>query len=260
MKYEYAIYVTCIFLIISTIIIFFKLGHYLKKEQFKGNDEKITIQDKYITSFNWNKQIPNTIYQTYKTNQISRKMYERTVDIVLDLNSNCNYKFYSDEKINTFIQDEYDIHVLNIFNKLTIGAAKGDLFRYLILYKFGGIYCDLDNVVTKSFEKYLRDDDKFVVLRNENDRIDMHVFCVIPKHPLLKQIIDKTLYNIEHYTGTQKTGHVTGPFMYRPIVEEYMRHNSDVRVVDENHIVNKMREKIKKYEKDYVYWGIIKKI
>jgi mannosyltransferase OCH1-like enzyme len=150
--------------------------------------------------------------------------------------------------------------VLNTFNKLTIGAAKGDLFRYLILYAYGGIYCDLDNVVKTSFETYLRDDDKFVVCLNENGRIDMHVLCVIPKHPLLKMIIDKTLHNIEHYDGTKKTGNVTGPFMYRPIVHRYMQSNSDVRIVNYKNILHEDKARIKQFDKEYVYWGVHKSI
>lgn len=208
----------------------------------------------------WNKLIPNTIYQTYKSNEIPYSLYNETIKNIWDLNTNCKYEFYSDERIKSFLRDEYNQNILNTFNKLTIGAAKGDLIRYLLLYKYGGIYCDLDNVLIDSFDNYLNKDDKFVVIRNTNKRIDMHIVCVIPKHPLLKNIIDQTLYNINHYKGQKKTGHVTGPFMYRPIIYEYMKKHDDIRIVDEHTIMKTNRIRIKQHDNTYVYWGSNKKI
>jgi mannosyltransferase OCH1-like enzyme len=224
-------------------------------------DTPVIVLDTYNSTISrWNKHIPNVIYQTYKTNEVSHNMYFNMLKPTIDLNPQCRYEFYSDKRIRKFIQTEYGHDILNTFNSLTVGASKGDLFRYLILYKYGGIYCDIDNVLKIPFSKILTNEDKFLMLQNENDRMDMHVACVAPNHPIMRKLIDKTIENIKNYTvSSSKTGNVTGPFMYREIIKEYMKHNTDIRLINYKAII-KEKIPIKRFDKTYKYWGVTKSI
>lgn len=48
--------------------------------------------------------------------------------------------------IKTFLLKEYSESHLNLFNYIKDGPIKADFFRICILYKYGGIYSDIDNI------------------------------------------------------------------------------------------------------------------
>ena len=43
------------------------------------------------------------------------------------------------------------------------GAIKADIFRYAVLYVFGGVYIDLDSVLSASLDQYLKPGDNFIL-------------------------------------------------------------------------------------------------
>ncbi len=49
------------------------------------------------------------------------------------------------------------------------GAAKADLFRYLVLYKEGGVYLDIKSTCIYSLDTVIRADDRFIVTQWQND-------------------------------------------------------------------------------------------
>lgn len=84
--------------------------------------------------------IPKTIYLThYNDKVIPEKVW-------LKLNSFASdyvIKYFNDEQCETFIRQYFDSKIVSIFKNLRTGAHKADLFRYCILYKFGGVYLDI---------------------------------------------------------------------------------------------------------------------
>jgi mannosyltransferase OCH1-like enzyme len=85
--------------------------------------------------------IPKTVYQTYKTEST---IPENEIPYVKTWrNSKYKYEFYDDEKLYSFIKNEFpqfNDAILNFVRKIEIF----DIWRYLILYKYGGIYADTD--------------------------------------------------------------------------------------------------------------------
>jgi len=58
-------------------------------------------------------------------------------------NPTFNCQLYDISEATEFIKDNFDVSILNAFNKLKPYAYKSDLFRYCYLYKNGGIYVDI---------------------------------------------------------------------------------------------------------------------
>ena len=68
--------------------------------------------------------------------------------------------FLSDEDCATFIEEEYGEYYFNLYNKIKPGAYKSDLWRYMILSKYGGIYGDFSQVMVMKFDDIIKDIDR----------------------------------------------------------------------------------------------------
>lgn len=94
--------------------------------------------------------IPKIIHQTWKTNNLPNdfKLWSNTWKI---LNPDYIYKFYDDDDCLLFINNNYP-EFINLYNNL-IPIQKSDVFRYLILHKYGGFYADMDTICYRSIEQ-----------------------------------------------------------------------------------------------------------
>lgn len=93
-------------------------------------------------TLHYDQKIPKIIWQTMKKNQVPALMKEY-VDSWIELNPEYEYRFHDDDDIAKFIQTDFPEFVEG-YHKLKYGASKADLWRYLIIYKYGGVYADMD--------------------------------------------------------------------------------------------------------------------
>ena len=95
------------------------------------------------------KEIPKIIIQTWKNKDTSR--FKALQDSVKNYNPDFEYKFFTDEDIETFLKENYPSYLI-IYNQLPIKIMKIDFFRYIAVYHYGGFYLDLDVECHKSLE------------------------------------------------------------------------------------------------------------
>ena len=86
--------------------------------------------------------IPLNLFQTWHTLDLPPKM-KNSVELLKRQNPEFTYYLYDDKMCRDFIEQNYDKDVLYSFDKLKPGAYKSDLWRYCVLYKYGGIYLDI---------------------------------------------------------------------------------------------------------------------
>jgi mannosyltransferase OCH1-like enzyme len=87
-------------------------------------------------------EIPNNIFQTWHTKKLPIRMLQ-SINKIRTLNPRFRYYLFDDNDCREFIKQNFDKEVLNAYDKLIPGAYKADLWRYCILYKYGGIYIDI---------------------------------------------------------------------------------------------------------------------
>ena len=95
--------------------------------------------------------IPKVIYQTWYKKDLPYNIL-KIKEKMLSLNKDYKYLLFDDNDIELFIKENYDFDTLKAFNMLNVGAAKADLWRYLILYKNGGVYLDLDSEICSNLD------------------------------------------------------------------------------------------------------------
>jgi hypothetical protein len=159
-----------------------------------------------------------------------------------------------------FIKESYDNEILSAYEKLNVGAAKADLWRYLILYKNGGVYLDMDSVIYSNLNSLIKDDDTAIISRENNLNLFVQ-WCLIfnKKHPILGNTIKKVISNIKDGKGTTILN-ITGPSVYSEAIRETLKpleldpYNSTDDIFN-NKIKNKKFEKIKCRLYSYDYEG-----
>ena len=90
-------------------------------------------------------KIPKKIFQTWSTTNISPG-FQQIVDLWKILNPEYEYCFYDNNDCDIFIKENFDERIYNAYCKIIPGAFKADLWRYCVLYKYGGVYVDIDTL------------------------------------------------------------------------------------------------------------------
>ena len=154
--------------------------------------------------------IPKIIYQTWKDKNLSSNLL-KIRDNIIKLNPDYKIILYDDKEIDEFIKLNFDEYVYNAYSKLNIGAARADFWRYCILYKFGGIYLDLDSEILKPLDELIDENDQAIVTREHNKGCFNNWIMIFQKdHPILLETINNCCYNIINKT-TDNIAQLTGP-------------------------------------------------
>jgi mannosyltransferase OCH1-like enzyme len=89
----------------------------------------------------YNCVIPQNIFQTWHTKSLPPLMFS-AIKRIKKHNPNFSYKLFDDIECREFIKNNFKSDVLYAYDSLIPGAYKADLWRYCVLFKYGGIYLD----------------------------------------------------------------------------------------------------------------------
>jgi len=224
---------------------------------FKGIKEhkEFAVTGTFIAKFD-NEFIPKTIWQTYKDpfNNLQPYMIE-SIDTWKSLNPDYEYRYMDDNQAKEFILNEYGQDWLDIFNALPVGVMRGDLWRYMIIYKYGGVYADLDTRCNEPISKWMTNKYSMIVCP-ENDRdFCQWTFAASAGHPVLKSVLDYIKqkltnpdYNKQHFVHEH-----TGPVAWSHGILKALNMEYGINLIDDYQKINNS-EKGKEY-RFYLYGG-----
>ncbi|GAI87504.1 unnamed protein product, partial [marine sediment metagenome] len=153
-----------------------------------------------------------------------------------------------------FIRENYPEYY-EIYQEIETPVQKADLWRYLIIYHYGGWYCDMDIYGYWSFgdinipRKY-GDRKDLLIVEKENPvpfrsgktcpRLPQYAqywFGATPKHPVLLKVIQRVVRQLKYKEdfrreGDEETLYLTGPVPFTDAIQKYMNH--DVLVLESN--------------------------
>jgi mannosyltransferase OCH1-like enzyme len=163
------------------------------------------------------------IYQIWIQNEyVSKNMYNAVQEIIQN-NKDFNYKLLTNDKIIELIKDEQEFPLLlKTYNRLIPYAYKSDLIRYYILYKYGGVYIDIDFVSIYGIKELYDNFD--IVLCKDLDSYKMYnaFICTKKGNLFFKFVIENIMNNIENnkqdYEGDLD---ITGPKLLARCFKKY---------------------------------------
>jgi hypothetical protein len=184
--------------------------------------------------------IPRRLHQIYLSGEPPAPL-RANVDALRALNPSWDHRLYNAAAAERFIADEYGPAILRRYRAIApgYGAARADLFRYLLIYRLGGVYLDVKSGADEPFDAVLGPDDAFIVAQWDNAPGGTHFNTALhpelrevaggefqqwhviaaPGHPFLRAVIERVLHLIDSY-NPYRVGvglnviRVTGPIPY----------------------------------------------
>ena len=175
--------------------------------------------------------IPKIIHQTWKTKDIPNE-WLTAQESIKNIYKDYKHILWTHDSMNKFVNDEYPTFY-KTYISYTYDIQRCDAFRYLVLYKYGGIYFDLDVICKKEIPLLLLNKD-FVLAENIGSALysgktyTNALFIVIPKHPFIKYCIDNLAEYQNSWSLFGKHLHVmnsTGPIFLSKMINNYGLHN-----------------------------------
>ncbi len=213
-----------IILIVIIVILIYFLN---KKERFQDYNSDILLteplNDIHTININTNNNpyIPKNIYLTWETSDMDKmppKMKE-SIELLQKVNNDCNVYIFNNDQCYNFIKKYFIKEVSDTYNNLIPGAYKADLWRYCILYKFGGIYQDIKYQPINNF-KYsdlLFDDKEYYVRDRDVGGSGVYNALLIckPKNQILLKCINKIIENCKKKYYGMSALEPTGPLLMK---------------------------------------------
>jgi hypothetical protein len=178
--------------------------------------------------------IPKIIWQTYKDDlDGASDQLKKCVNSWVVNNKGYEHRYYNDYDAGQLILKDYGPDWYDLFNTVPLGVIRADIFRYLVIYKYGGIYSDIDTVCKIPIDNWITGPDKYkkdysAIFAAEivgkdiliGDRICQWTFAATPNHPIFKNIVDnvynalKTIKWDEVTDMVEAIHYVTGPNIF----------------------------------------------
>ena len=167
--------------------------------------------------------IPKNIFQTHKSYEFLAKnpqLYQAAFSWYK--HKGFNYKFYTDKECDVFMQDNFP-NLYSIYRLLSLPVMKADLWRYCVVYKYGGIYADVDTKLLQSPEIFIKNKDLVAAPENAN-RMCQWAFSAPAGSPILKSIIDHVVFQCRTNAdrGKDFVLNLTGPGAFTNGIRRYM--------------------------------------
>lgn len=184
--------------------------------------------------------IPKNIYQTCPDKNNLNDLFIQNIQKIREINPDWGYQLFDHKDRRDFILSHYGKEYLITYDSIhpDYGAAKADFFRYLLIYKIGGVYIDLKSTTHKPLSAGIKNDERYLLSHWDNSengkyrgagiwpkygvKNEFQQWHIIaePNHPYLKKVIEVVKDNIDHYNpfkhGTSRIGtlRTTGPIPY----------------------------------------------
>ena len=167
--------------------------------------------------------IPKKIHQVWWGGEFPDK-YKRIRDTWLEKNPDWEYKLWTDADI-----CDFGLENIDNYNKINNLGAKSDIFRYEILYRYGGLYIDTDFECIKSFNDLI-----YLDLFSGTGHVDApEVFNGLiackPGHELIRELIDDI--KVFSTNNFDEIISLTGPKYFSMKLFKYIQNNPSDRIV-----------------------------
>ena len=176
-------------------------------------------------------KIPFLLFQTWHTKELPFEM-KKNRDLIISQNQEFVHFLFDDNDCREFIKTSFDASILEAYDTLVPGAYKADLWRYCILYTYGGIYLDIKFTMHSSFSLVTLTDKEYFVrdLYSSGNGIYNGLMVCYPKNPILQKCILSIVENVKKkYYGVNALS-PTGPMLLKSFFSESDRQKFELHL------------------------------
>lgn len=205
-------------------------------------------------------RIPRLLFQTFSQGELPPAL-ARNVEEMRAANPGWTYRLFDGAERRAFILEHYGRGVLALYDQIgeDYGAARADLFRYLLLYRTGGLYLDVKSRFERPIDDVVDGSEGFILSQWRNGPGEPHQgwglhpeladvpggefqqwhVIAAPGHPFLRAVVERVLRGIQLYTargvdvGWTGVLRLTGPIAYTQAIAPLLGGYPHRRVADE---------------------------
>ena len=158
------------------------------------------------------RSIPRIIFRSHEEDLADlNPKFTEIFSNVLQKNINYSMVYFSEAERIQFIKAFYPQY-LKDYSALVPGAFRSDVWRLLILYRYGGIYSDLSIQYIQKIDDIVRMDDEFVGVIDLDPKTILNCFiAAYPQHPLILKMIEIVMDNVRNRRYNCQFLDITGP-------------------------------------------------
>jgi mannosyltransferase OCH1-like enzyme len=214
---------------------------------------KDAINQAFIPDFELGYSYPKKVFQTYHSKELPADLLA-SHNKFKEMNPDWEFILFDDNEIESYITKNFP-SLLTFYQSINFeyGAARADFFRYLLMYKEGGIYLDIKSSFSIPLNDLVINKTGFVLSHWDNEvrgekhfRFGMHpeisykrgeyLQCVIVTpsgHSYLRAVIENLICQIQYYDekihGVGRFGvlRVTGPIMFTNAISRIKDYRKD---------------------------------
>ena len=198
---------------------------------------EITITEKEVDdqSIKMSLSIPKRIFQTHKSVQYirSKPQLQNAINSWRRHVPEFGYHFYTNEMCDVFMKTDmvelFGESIYEAYNKLPMAVMKADLWRYCVIYKFGGIYADADTICKCNPNIFTMYDTMLVCAPENSTNLCQWCFAAPANSPILKSVIELSIERIlemHEIKGEHVIHLLTGPSVFTDGIETYLQENN----------------------------------
>ena len=216
----------------------------------------VTDYDALLPQIPFQEKIQRVIFQTTKDKNTLSGPIRENIERIRQMNPDWEYRLFDDADIEQYILQHYGEKIGDFYHRIDAhyGAAKADFFRYLVVYREGGVYLDIKSTVDKPLSEVIREDDVYLLSYWNNlpgkghesfghypglpdyverGEIIQWYIAAAAGHPLMRKVILQVLYKIDHYNpyvngvGWMGTVSTTGPITYTTVIWNALNESPD---------------------------------
>ena len=185
--------------------------------------------------------IPLLIYQSWPSDILPNSVKNNIENIKLN-NPEFTHYLYNDDMSRDFISNNFNSDILYAYDSIIPYAFKSDLWRYCILYKYGGIYLDIKYTCCNNFKFIDLIDKEYFCNDNINSNNGIYNGLIIckPKNHIMLKCIYKVLENIDNLFYSNNGLSISGSLMMTSMVPKNIIHSFVLNYTSDTINGNKM--------------------
>jgi mannosyltransferase OCH1-like enzyme len=185
-----------------------KINNINKMNTFKLKNSGFKLKEKY------NSIIPKNTFTCWHTKDLPPKMLEN-YNKMKEENPEFNHYLFDEDDCRKFISENFDETILNAYNSLIPCAYKSDLWRYCVLYKYGGIYFDIKYRTVNGFKLLALTEKEYFVRDAPTSFNGVYnaLIVTLPRNEIMLNCINKIVSNVNNKYYGNNCLEPTGPVL-----------------------------------------------
>ena len=166
------------------------------------------------------------LFQTWKTQNLNPKIL-KLHSTMLKKNNSLSQTIYTDTQMIDSVMSNFNEEICSNFKRLNNVVAKADYWRYLMLYKYGGVYLDIDSLILDSLNSnYFEPNTGYISLELNKKYFIQWSLIYDKDHPVLKKCIENIGINLKNNLYKNDISSLTGPKLYTKSILETLNKES----------------------------------